>query len=413
MNLPPPTEKQARIIWFAITAFAIGVLVALFGALFWGVGWILNVLSPVLIPLAMAGILAYLLDPVVDFFARKMSRTSAIVLVFALAVLIAGAMAGTVVPRLVAETRELVEKIPSYSVRLKERVDRWMTESPLVRNIDIPFIHSPATNTIVRTNNDLPTVQPNETNTTTTATSPTPPPNALGEKILTWAAAALPDVGSWILDQLKRVASWFGVVLGLVLIPVYLFYFLREKSGITKNWTDYLPLQESKAKEEVVFIINAINDSLIVFFRGQVLVGLCSGGILTLGFLGIGLNYAFLLGAVAGLLGIIPYLGVAVSLIPAVALAAIQYGDWLHPLLVIGLFALVNLLEGFVISPKIIGDRVGLHPLTIIIAVVVGTNLLGGLLGGLLAIPLTAALRAIMFRYVWKKRGKAVAGAKR
>ena len=64
----------------------------------------------------------------------------------------------------------------------------------------------------------------------------------------------------------------------------------------------------------------------------------------------------------------------------------------------------MNLLEGFVISPKIIGDRVGLHPLTIIIAVMVGTTLMGGILGGVLAIPLTAALRALMFRYVWKKR---------
>jgi predicted PurR-regulated permease PerM len=71
---------------------------------------------------------------------------------------------------------------------------------------------------------------------------------------------------------------------------------------------------------------------------------------------------------------------------------------------VLGIFSLVQALEGFVISPKIMGDRVGLHPLTIIIAVMVGTTLMGGILGGILAIPLTAALRVLMFRYVWKKR---------
>jgi predicted PurR-regulated permease PerM len=65
-------------------------------------------------------------------------------------------------------------------------------------------------------------------------------------------------------------------------------------------------------------------------------------------------------------------------------------------------FVLVQILEGFVISPKIIGDRVGLHPLTIIIAVLVGTTLFGGVLGGILAIPLTAVLRVLMFRYIWK-----------
>lgn len=131
-------------------------------------------------------------------------------------------------------------------------------------------------------------------------------------------------------------------------------------------------------------------------------MALCDGVLLTVGFLMLGLNYAVLLGFVAGLLSIVPYLGIMLSLIPALALAAIQFGDWWHPTLVLVIFGLVQTLEGLVISPKIIGNRVGLHPLTIIIAVMVGSTLLGGLLGGVLAIPLTAALRVIMFRYVWR-----------
>jgi predicted PurR-regulated permease PerM len=82
----------------------------------------------------------------------------------------------------------------------------------------------------------------------------------------------------------------------------------------------------------------------------------------------------------------------------------VTYGDWLHPLLALGVYGLVQFLEGFVIQPKIMGDRVGLHPLTIIIALMVGTTLLGGILGAILAIPLTAALRVVMFRYVWTAR---------
>ena len=89
----------------------------------------------------------------------------------------------------------------------------------------------------------------------------------------------------------------------------------------------------------------------------------------------------------------------------ALILAIVQFGDWQHPLLVLAVFAVVQTLEGLVISPKIMGGRVGLHPVTIIIAVMVGTTLLGGLLGGILAIPLTAALRVVMFRYVWKREG--------
>ncbi len=147
----------------------------------------------------------------------------------------------------------------------------------------------------------------------------------------------------------------------------------------------------------------AINDCMIVFFRGQVLVALCVGTLLAVGYLILGLNYAVLLGVVAGVLGIVPYLGTIVSLVLALTVAAIQFGDWRHPLTVLGIAAAVKLLEDLVISPKIIGDRSGLHPLTIILAVMVGATLLGGFLGALLAIPLTAVLRTLMFRYVWSK----------
>ncbi|GIT78205.1 MAG: hypothetical protein Ct9H300mP32_5870 [Verrucomicrobiota bacterium] len=96
-----------------------------------------------------------------------------------------------------------------------------------------------------------------------------------------------------------------------------MFYFLLEKRGIKRNWTDYLPVHESRVKEEIVFVLHSINDCPIVFFRGQVLVGMCVGVLLTTGFLVIGLEYAILLGVMAGLLSIIPYLGVALSIIPA------------------------------------------------------------------------------------------------
>ncbi len=226
----------------------------------------------------------------------------------------------------------------------------------------------------------------------------------IGEKTLAWAARTLPEVGGWILNQLKRVASWFGLLVGLALVPVYTYYFLKEKNAIEAQWTHYLPLPESRLKNEAIFVISSINDCLIVFFRGQVLVAICSGTLLTIGFLILGLPYAVLVGVVAGILGIVPYLGVMVSVIPATLLAVAQFGDWWHPAIVLGIFAMVNMLEGLVISPRIIGNRVGLHPLTIIVSVMVGTALMGGILGGLLAIPLTAALRAIMFRYVWVTR---------
>jgi predicted PurR-regulated permease PerM len=148
---------------------------------------------------------------------------------------------------------------------------------------------------------------------------------------------------------------------------------------------------------------------MIAFFRGQVLVAICSGILYTIGFLALGLDYAFLLGFFGLLLTIIPFLGPIISFIIAEALTAMQFADFYHPLLVFVIFTVVLSLENFFYSPQIMGHRVGLHPLVIIIAVMVGVTLLGGLLGALLAIPLAAALRVILFRYLWKKTGTAPA----
>jgi predicted PurR-regulated permease PerM len=134
-----------------------------------------------------------------------------------------------------------------------------------------------------------------------------------------------------------------------------------------------------------------------------VLVAVCDAMLYTAGFLVVGVNYAFLLGFAALGLTMIPFLGAIVICLTALLLTFVQYGDWQHPALVLGVFAVVQSLEGLVISPKIMGNRVGLHPLVIIIAVMTGTTLLGGLLGGLLAIPFAAALRVILSRYLWQK----------
>src|ERR1019366_4089882 len=196
-------------------------------------------------------------------------------------------------------------------------------------------------------------------------------------------------------------ASWRGWGWG----PVSPFFFLLEKRGISSRWTDYLPVADSSCKNELVFVINSINNYLITFVRGQILVAICDGGLYGTGFLIIGLPYAVLIGVMAVFLTMIPFLGAIVTCVTALIIALVQFGDWQHPLLVLAVFGFVQALEGLVISPRIMGGRVGLHPVTIIIAVMVGTTLLGGLLGGVLAIRLTAALRVLMFRYVWKREG--------
>ena len=372
MSVYPPSEQQARLLWFSLAAVAVAVLTGLLGALVWGIGQVIQILTPVLLPLAVAGIIAYLLDPVVSLFVRLgQPRMRSIFYVFGLALLLVTGLGATVVPRLVIEVREVVDKAPEFPKALNQRAAFLMTNSLWTRDL-------------VRQNN------PSDN-------SEKPAPS----EIVSWIGNLFPSISNWFIAQAKRLVSWVGLLLGLFLVPVYVFYFLLERDTIERTWRNYLPITNARIKEEAVFVISSINDSLIVFFRGQVLVSCCSGTLLTIAFMSMGLNYALFLGVLAGMLGIIPYLGAAISLIPALTVAAVQYQDWLHPLLVLASFGLVNLFEGLVVSPKIIGDRVGLHPLTIMIAMMVGTTLLGGLLGGLLAIPLTAAIRTMMRRYVW------------
>jgi predicted PurR-regulated permease PerM len=365
---PQPTPIQARILWLGISSLALAILLAFIVGSFWVAVWVAQRLSSILLPLAIAGILAYLFDPLVDLFERrKVPRFRAILLVFFLALMLFLAMLATVVPRLIVETQELINQVPDLSQQLHDKIEKWLGESALGEKARQAW------------------------------------EGDLGKNLQDWLKVALPSVGNWLLAQLTKAASWFGLLVGFAMIPVFLFYFLLEKRGIESHWTRYLPIHESSIKDEIVFILKSINEYLILFFRGQVLVALCDGVLLTIGFLAMGLDFAVLLGLTAGILSIVPFLGVAISIIPALILAAVQFGDWTHPMMVVGLFSLVQFLEGFVISPKIMGDRVGLHPLTIIIAVMVGTTLMGGIMGGILAIPLTAALRVLMFRYVWRQ----------
>jgi predicted PurR-regulated permease PerM len=424
MSFPSPTAGQARIIWAAVTGVALAVIVALIVGCVWGMGRILQLMGPVLWPLAVAGVLAYLLDPLVDYIEHKgVSRTRAILSVFALAVVLLVGLVGSVLPQLITETRQLAQRVPDYAHNLQLRIEGWVNNPPeLVRRFlgstppppPVPAPDMFAPNNLLLTNAAVPPVVVT-TNVQVIAVPPVDSTNGFSlfgqpldkkavQSATGWLARILPQVGNWFFGQVTRVASWIGVIAGLALVPIYAFYFLLEKQGIQSRWTEYLPVTRSDFRDELIFVIKSINDYLIVFFRSQLLVAICDGVMYAVGFLIIGLPYAILLGVLAIFLTMVPFLGAIITCAFALVLAFVQFGDWQHPAYVLIVFAVVQALEGFVVQPKIMGDRVGLHPLTIIIAVITGTTLLGGILGGILAIPLTAALRVLMFRYVWKKR---------
>ncbi|MFM8682468.1 MAG: AI-2E family transporter, partial [Chthoniobacterales bacterium] len=195
-----------------------------------------------------------------------------------------------------------------------------------------------------------------------------------------------------------------GVAVSLLLVPVFLFFFLKDAGDLSRDWRKYIPLPDSPLKNEVASLVEEINNYLIRYFRGQFLVSIIDGALIGTALLILGLNFALLIGLGVAILAMIPYLGMLLCWIPAVLIAAAQFGDWTHPLIVTAIFLGMNNLEGFFISPRIVGDSVSLSPFTVILSVLVWSLVLGGLLGALLAVPLTATIKVLLQRYVWHKR---------
>ena len=394
MGFPTPTQRQAGILWSALTALSIAIILAVVGGISFLLKWGLTQLSPVLLPIAVAGIIAFLLDPVVDFIQTKgIPRTRAIILVFFMAVSLVIALLVSVGPQLTTQAQKLYGEAEYNADRLIKQA----------ANVEITPPTPPETeesNDAEKVDNSLSFVgemfeKVNQIPLLEDAAE------RLKGVLVNLTGKIMPSLGRWLTTQMEALMSWVGLMIGMALAPVYAFYFLLEKDGISKNWERFLPIPDSDIKKEVAFVIKAINEHLIVFFRGQVLVAMCVGGLLPIWFSIIGLHHAIISAVIAGVAGIVPYLGVMISILPALTIAFFQQPGWLLPALVIIIFILVQMAEGLFISPKIIGDRVGLHPLTIIIAVMIGTALMGGIIGGILAIPLTASLKVLMFRYVW------------
>ena len=374
MDFPKPTEQQARWLWHSLTALAIGVLVAMALFMIWGGAWLASKLSAVLIPLAAGAIIACLLDPLVVILEERKIQAWGVLLVL----LIIGSVLAWFVdlPFLVVEINDFIKNLPLHLSKLQQY---WETQ---IKHLNENLAAS-GWGDRVKIAWD----------------------QGVSDSLQQWGNNAFAFVSSWLLGHLSRILSLGSFIVGILLVPVYTYYFLVEREAITLRWKNYVPLWESKAKEEAIWFLNTVSESMVVFFRGQVLVALCEGTLLTIGFLFIGMKYAFLIGAVAGIFSIIPYLGIALSIIPAVLLALAQFGTWTEPLLVVTVYVAVHLFDGYIVFPKIIGDRVGMHPAIIIVAVLIGATLMGGILGAILAIPVTAVLRALMFRYVWM-RGK-------
>ncbi len=234
-----------------------------------------------------------------------------------------------------------------------------------------------------------------------------------------WAQGThyLDEIFSWIKGGAGKILGFLGLALGFVMVPIYLYYILNESAAIKEHWHEYVPLKASRFKTELVETLTEINRYLISFFRGQVLVafidGMLVGVALTIFRLPLGLP----IGILMAVLGIIPYIGNIITLIPACLLAWFHFSvpenqhilgsnPWTYVGAVVAIFIIVQQINSLLTAPQIVGDSVGLHPMTVIFSMLFWSLILGGFVGALLAVPLTAAVKVLFRRYIWERRMK-------
>lgn len=321
-----------------------------------GIGGLLYLLGPVLTPFAVAGLLAYLGDPLVDRLqARGLSRSAAVAIVFAAMTLALLLLPLILVPLLEDQISTLFDKLPLYLGYVRDRMMPFLVER---LGID-PALFST-------------------------------------DQLLSMLKAHWQQAGGVATSVLKQVSqsglAIIGWIMNLLLIPVVTFYFLRDWDAMKERLRELLPRH---IEGRVVELARQSDEVLSAFLRGQLAVMLALGLIYSIGLWMAGLKLAFLIGMGAGLLSFVPYLGGILGVGGAVIAALVEHRDVIHVVYVLAVFGVGQTLEGFVLTPWLVGDRIGLHPVAVIFAILAGGQLFG-FLGVLLALPVTAVLMVIL-----------------
>jgi predicted PurR-regulated permease PerM len=325
--------------------------VALFSAL-------LYLLSPVLTPFFAAALLAYLGDPLVDRLERnKLSRSVAVIIVFISLFLILALMLLLLLPMLEQQISYLLTSVPGYIDVLQTR---WLPGLVEKLGIESSALNFDAVKTILQQH-----FKP--------------------------AAGLAMTVFSSITQSGMVLMAWLA---NLVLIPVITFYLLRDWDILLARINELLPRQY----QPVVIRLATESDAVLAaFMRGQFLVMLALAAIYTTGLWLVGLELALLIGVLAGLVSFVPYLGFIIGIIAAAIAMLLQTQELSQLWLVLLVFGVGQMLESMLLTPWLVGDRIGLHPVAVIFAVLAGAQLFG-FVGVLLALPVAAVL-AVMLRH--------------
>ncbi len=317
---------------------------------------LLYLLSPVLMPFVIAAMLAYSGDPLADKLEQwRLSRTQAVLVVFSVMTLLLVVVLLFLIPVLEQQVSNFVKNIPAYVGWLNEKVIPWAQQR---FNLDIEPLKGQEIITVVKSH---------------------------------WQKAG--SLATVMIGSVSRSGEVIFVwLMNLLLIPVVTFYLLRDWDILVAKVHDLLPRRIAPTASKLARETNTV---LGLFVRGQLYVMLALGIIYSIGLWLIDLNLALFIGMMAGLISFVPYLGSIVGITVACITALLQYHDIMYLLPVIIVFAVGQTLEGMVLTPLLVGDKIGLHPVAVIFAVMAGGQLFG-FVGVLLALPVASVIMVLL-----------------
>ncbi len=412
-----PTVLQARVMWSALTLLSLVFIVALAFASAYGLVKLFVALEAVLIPVLIAGILAYLLNPVVKWLQKYVvKRIWAILIVMLGAFGLITGLFFCIVPPLVKQSNELYDNREYIASNIVTSARKLLREDRHVQQI-VDMLYTQALKEQKETATAIepqPATESVEVVATQTVQETTLTEEAKNKEYETKLQVVMNHHSGYLV---KKGVEWltaggrflFGltyVFIGIIVVPVFLFYFMLETEPIAKNWDKILPLRSSHLKDEIVATLSEINQNVVSFVRGQLLVSLIDAFILGIALSCLGLPYALTIAAAVAILGIIPYIGMISTSIPAMLVAWFTWHDFSMVVAVVAIFLSVSQLDGWVLQPKIVGKNMKMHDMTVMFSVLFWSLVFGGVFGALIAVPLTSAIKVIFKRYVWAPLSK-------
>ena len=317
---------------------------------------LLYLLAPVLTPFLAAALLAYLGDPLIDRLeARKISRSWAVTLVFGAILLGLLLLLLLLIPLSAHQFKALVHKLPAYLDWFQTSVVPWLSDA---LGLDPTLFEL----------------------------------NRLRDRLLAYARE-IGDLATGLLESLRASSTVvFAWIANLVLVPVVTFYLLRDWDELVAWIRELLP----RSIEPTVSELARESDGVIgAFLRGQFIVMAALGIMYSVGLAIIGLEFSLLIGMLAGLVSFVPYLGLIVGILAASIAALLQFHSFLSLIPVLIVFGVGQFISDFFLTPALVGDRIGLHPVAVMFAVLAGGHLFG-FFGILLALPVAAVIAVVL-----------------